>query len=59
MNTEEQILTLQETAKLLKVSQATLRRWIKSGQIPAFRVGRAFRVRLADIEKKFKKQTTP
>lgn len=57
MNTEEQILTLQETARLLKVSQATLRRWIKSGQIPAFRIGRAFRVRLADIEKKFKKQT--
>ncbi|KKS96367.1 MAG: hypothetical protein UV73_C0011G0039 [Candidatus Gottesmanbacteria bacterium GW2011_GWA2_43_14] len=56
MNTEEQILTLQETAALLKVSQATLRRWIRSGQIPAFRIGRAFRVRLSDIEKKFKKQ---
>lgn len=57
MNTEDQILTLQETAKMLKVSEATLRRWIRTGKIPAFRAGRSFRIRLLDIEKRFKKQS--
>lgn len=54
---ETEILTLQEAAKLLKVSDATLRNWIKRGKLPALKEGRAFRIKKADIEKKFKKQT--
>jgi putative molybdopterin biosynthesis protein len=53
---EEKILTLQEAARLLKISDATLRNWIKKGKIPAFREGRAFRVRREDLDKRFKKQ---
>ena len=53
---EDVILTLQEAAKFLKVSDGTLRTWIKKGKIPVLREGRAYRIRKSDIERKFKKQ---
>lgn len=53
---ETEILTLQEAAKLLKISDATLRNWIKGGRIPALKEGRAYRIKKEDLEKKFKKQ---
>lgn len=53
---ETEILTLQEAANLLKVSDATLRSWIRKGKIPALKEGRAYRIKKTDIEKKFKKQ---
>ncbi len=53
---ETEILTLQEAAHLLKVSDATLRSWIKAGKIPALKEGRAYRIKRMDIEKRFKKQ---
>lgn len=53
---ETEILTLQEAAQLLKISDATLRNWIKNGKIPALKEGRAYRIKKVDIEKRFKKQ---
>lgn len=53
---EDEILTLEETASLLKVSKATIRRWVKRGKLVAFKVGREYRLRKADIIKQFKKQ---
>lgn len=53
---EDEILTIEETAALLKASTATVRRWIKRGKITAFRAGREYRIRKIDIEKLFKKQ---
>jgi excisionase family DNA binding protein len=53
---EKNILTLEEAAELLKVSKATLRRWIKAGKIPTFQVGRFYRIRESDIDKLFIKQ---
>ncbi len=38
------LLTVQETAELLRVSPATVRRYIASGALPARRVGRNVRV---------------
>jgi excisionase family DNA binding protein len=37
-------LTPEEIAAKLRVSIATVRRWIKAGQLPALRVGRQYRV---------------
>ena len=34
-----QLLTIEETAKILKVHKATLRRWDKEGKLKAVRVG--------------------
>jgi excisionase family DNA binding protein len=52
----DDILTLHEAALLLKVSDNTLRTWIRRGKIPALREGRAFRIKKSDIERRFKKQ---
>jgi excisionase family DNA binding protein len=40
-----ELLTVQETAKLLKVTPTTVRRYITAGRLPAVKVGRGVRVR--------------
>lgn len=41
--------TLEQTCQILKVSDATLRRWLKAHKIKAARVGRAYRILGAHI----------
>jgi excisionase family DNA binding protein len=36
---EDDFLTVAETASLLRVSPATIRRWIRTGDVPAWRLG--------------------
>lgn len=43
-------LTVQEVADLMRVSSMTVYRLIKSGDLPAVRVGRSFRVRDDDVD---------
>ena len=43
-------LTVQEVANLMRVSSMTVYRLIKSGDLPAVRVGRSFRVAEADVD---------
>ena len=45
-----ELLTVQETAAILRVSPATVRRYIASRRLPAVRVGRALRVSKEDVE---------
>jgi excisionase family DNA binding protein len=54
MNSDLDLLTLDEAAKLLKVSIVTLRRWIKQGRLPAYHVGpRKVRIKRSDLTKAF------
>jgi excisionase family DNA binding protein len=46
-----ELLTVQETAQLLKVSTVTVRRFIADGRLPAVKVGRAVRVEKTDAER--------
>ncbi len=46
-----ELLTVQETADLLKVSTVTVRRFIADGRLPARKVGRAVRVDKTDAER--------
>jgi len=46
-----ELLTVQETADLLRVSPASVRRYIASGALPARRVGRNVRVEKDDAER--------
>jgi excisionase family DNA binding protein len=46
----DQVLTVQEVAERLKVSQATVWRWCQSGKLPAFRVGQQWRIRADDLQ---------
>ena len=48
----DELLTIAEAAKLLKVSTATLHRWLKDGRLRAYHVGpRAVRVYRVDLAK--------
>lgn len=51
---ETEFLTTQEIAEKLKVNILTIRRWIGSGKLPAFRIGKAYRIRKEDFEKLIK-----
>jgi len=42
-------LTPQEVSNLLRVSVYTVRRWIKEGDLPAYKVGRGWRISDSDI----------
>ena len=44
-------LTTKEIAKLLKVNEVTVRRWIQRGKLPAIRFGREYRINEQDLEK--------
>jgi excisionase family DNA binding protein len=45
-----ELLTIRETAELLKVSPITVRRYIADGRLPAVRVGRGVRVRKEAVD---------
>lgn len=44
------ILTVADVAKYLRVSETTVWRWCSSGLVPAFRIGRGWRIRQSDLE---------
>ncbi len=48
---ESPYLTSAEVAAYLRVDPQTVRRWCASGQLPAIRAGRVFRMKLADVER--------
>lgn len=47
--TEARLLTVNEVADTLRVSRMTVYRMIKEGEMPAFRVGRGYRLREEDV----------
>jgi excisionase family DNA binding protein len=44
-------VTVAEVASLLRVSNMTVYRLVQSGQLPAVRVGRSYRIREDDIDR--------
>ena len=45
----EQLLTAQEVAKELRVSDATVVRWCRKGKMPALKAGKAWRISREDL----------
>lgn len=45
-----EVLTVGEVATYLRVSETTVWRWCSNGRLPAFRIGRSWRVRRSDLE---------
>lgn len=45
------LLTVNEVAKILRVSNMTVYRLVKGQQIPAIRVGKNYRIKESDVEK--------
>jgi excisionase family DNA binding protein len=53
---QNELLTVKEVAEYLRVSRVTAWRWCQQGIIPAFRIGRNWRIRredLLDLERTF------
>ena len=48
---EEDILTIEEVAKYLRVSERTVYDWAQKGEIPSGKIGTVWRFRKADIER--------
>ena len=48
---EETYFTVDEIAERLKVSRMTVYRWIKAGQLGAYKIGGEFRITERDIER--------
>jgi putative molybdopterin biosynthesis protein len=46
----QSFLTPHEVSNLLRVSVYTVRRWIKEGNLPAYKVGRGWRIRESDLD---------
>jgi excisionase family DNA binding protein len=44
------VLTTREAAQYLKISLPTLHRRVREGEIPYFRIGRALRFRVEDLD---------
>lgn len=44
-----ELLTVKEVADYLRVSRVTAWRWCQQGVIPAFRIGRNWRIRREDL----------
>jgi excisionase family DNA binding protein len=49
-------LTPQEVSNLLQVSVYTVRRWIKEGELPAYKVGRLWRIDKVDLNEWLNRQ---
>lgn len=43
------LMTVREVADYFRVSRVTVWRWCQEGVIPAFRVGRTWRIRYGDL----------
>ena len=54
----DRLLTVAEVADHMRVSNMTVYRLIKSGQLPAIRVGKNFRIRGRDLEAYLDASTT-
>ncbi|GAB4531023.1 MAG: hypothetical protein Kow0063_09810 [Anaerolineae bacterium] len=46
---QNELLTVREVAEYLRVSRVTAWRWCQQGIIPAFRIGRNWRIRRDDL----------
>lgn len=44
------VYTLQEACQVLRISEATARRWIKDGRLRARKIGRDYRLLSSDVE---------
>ncbi len=46
-----ELMTVKEVAEFLRVSNMTVFREIKAKKMPAFRIGRQYRIRKTDLER--------
>jgi excisionase family DNA binding protein len=58
MRKQETIYGIDELAKFFKVTRATVRDWCHHGKLPAFKIGKEWKVRVADLQKRIDGKVT-
>lgn len=58
MAKRETIYDAEQLAKFLKVTKATVRDWCKHGKIPAFKIGKEWKIRVEDLQKSINGKVT-
>ena len=58
MRKQKVIYDIGELAKFLRVTKATVRDWCKHGKLPAFNIGKEWKVRVADLQKSINGKVT-
>lgn len=47
----DEFYTVKEVAGVLKVNRVTVQRWCKTGEIPAVKIGKSYRIEKGEFEK--------
>jgi excisionase family DNA binding protein len=56
---KSELMTAEETCRYLKITPRTLYRYLRSRQIPAFKLGKEWRVVRSDLEQWIRDRTRP
>ena len=48
---EDELLSVEEMTRILKVSRPTIQRWCRDRKLPAAKIGKAYRIRREDLDK--------
>ncbi len=56
MSEDNEIMTIGQVAKYLQISEITTYRLVQEGRIPAFKVGRSWRIKREDLNEFIEKQ---
>jgi len=47
----QEFLTVKEVASMLRISKISIWRWLKSGKLPGFKLGKEWRIPRKDLDK--------
>ena len=47
----DEVLTVDEVARYLRVHPMTVQRWCRTGELPAAKIGRAYRIKRGDLDR--------
>jgi excisionase family DNA binding protein len=53
----DEVLTVDEVARYLRVHPMTVQRWCRTGDLPAAKIGRAYRIKKGDLDEWWAKHT--
>lgn len=48
---EDELLSVDQMTRILKVSKPTVQRWCRDRKLPAAKIGKAYRVRREDLDR--------
>ena len=53
---EDELLSVEEMTRILKMSKPTIQRWCRDRKLPAAKIGKAYRVRKEDLDRWYQRK---